>query len=148
MLNPALLATVIVSAANGYQKETGDSLPLVLSFVVAPMVLHRGTREALPPSTRTHLATWVSRNPVIRAGLPRRALGLVEPVRAGIRFGIANGALRLDGDQLTASLPRWPRGSERPKELEAILRSANMTGRWLSKTSSPATVLAILGVAP
>ncbi|MGW4352257.1 three component ABC system middle component [Nocardia sp. NPDC004582] len=147
MLNPALLAAVIASAANGHRTESDDGFPMILSFVVAPMILHRGTREALPSRTTTHLATWVSRNPVLRAGLPQRALGLVEPVRAGIRFGIANGALHLDGDRLHAERLR-PRKSQTPPELDMMLRKANTAGRWLAKTSSPATVLAILGMAP
>lgn len=148
MLNPALLAAVIATSAEGHQKESGDGVPWILSFVVAPMVLHRGTRAALPATTRTHLATWVSRNPVLRANLPQRALGLVEPVRVGMRFGITHGILRVHGDRVVAIPRRRPRGFQTPTELDEILRKANLMGRWLSKTNSPATVLAVLGMAP
>ncbi|WP_406293020.1 DUF6521 family protein [Embleya sp. NBC_00888] len=148
MLNPALIAAVLATTADGHAKEAGTGVPWVLSFVAAPMVLHRGTREALPASTATHLATWVSRNPVLRAGLPQRAVGLVEPVRAGLRFGLAHGILRLEEDRLAAVPRRRPKGFRSPRELDLILRKANLVGRWLSKTDSPATVLALLGVAP
>ncbi|WP_373291995.1 three component ABC system middle component [Nocardia pneumoniae] len=148
MLNPALLAAVIAHAADGYARESGVGLPWALSFVVAPMVLHRSTRDTLPTTTRTHLATWVSRNPVARAGLPQRAISLVEPVRAGMRFGLAHGVFRVEGDRLVTSQRRRPRGFQTPTELDGILRKSNLVGRWLSKTDSPATVFAILGVAP
>jgi hypothetical protein len=57
MLNPALIAAILATAANGYHKESDRALPWPLAFVIVPLVLHRGTREALPTSTRTHLAT-------------------------------------------------------------------------------------------
>lgn len=148
MLNPALVAALLATAAEGHKRESDMGIPWVLSFVVAPMVLHRGTRNALPTTTRTHLATWISRNPVHRAGLPQRAQGLVEPVRAGMRLGVAHGVLRVEGDRLTALPRRRPRGFQTPPELDEILRKSNLMGRWLSKTDSPATVLALVGVAP
>ncbi|MEZ0076299.1 hypothetical protein ABH927_005677 [Planotetraspora sp. GP83] len=148
MLNPALVAAVLVTTADGYHKESGTGVPWMLSFVVAPMVLHRGTREALPSTTKTHLATWVSRHPVLRAGFPLRAQGLVEPVREGIRFGLAHEVLRLENDRLLAQPRSRPRGFRSPKDLEDILRKANLVGRWLAKTDSPATIFALLGVAP
>lgn len=148
MLNPALVAALLATAAEGHSKENGQGVPVVLSFVVAPLVLHRGTREALPASTATHLATWVSRNPVPRAGLPQRAAGLVEPVRAGLRFGLTHDVLSIEQDRLSAIARKRPRGVRPPAQLNEILRKANLVGRWLAKTDSPATVLALLGVAP
>lgn len=56
MLNPALLAAILATAANGYRKESDHALPWALSFIIAPLVLHRGTRQALPTSTRTRRA--------------------------------------------------------------------------------------------
>ncbi|MFN1190046.1 three component ABC system middle component [[Kitasatospora] papulosa] len=76
MLNPALVAAVLATAAQGYEKETGQGMPWSLSFVVAPMVLHQSTRQALPTSTRTHLAVWAGKNPLVRAGFPARAQAL------------------------------------------------------------------------
>lgn len=147
MLNPALIAAILAEAADGYHRESEQTLPWTLSFITAPLVLHRGTRQTLPTSTRTHLATWTSRNPVIRAGFPARAQGLVEPVKEGIRFGLAQGALSLEDDHLTGQTRR-PRGFVMPDELADILRKARFVGRWLAKIDSPATVFAVLGVAP
>ncbi|MER5984657.1 three component ABC system middle component [Streptomyces sp. NPDC001787] len=148
MLNPALVAALLAATAEGHAKETGQGVPVVLSFVTAPLVLHRGSREALPASTATHLATWVSRNPVLRAGLPQRAVSLVEPVRAGIRFGLSHDVLDIELGRLSTVARKRPRGVRPPPQLNEILRKANLVGRWLAKTDSPATVLALLGVAP
>ncbi|MEU7839244.1 three component ABC system middle component [Nonomuraea sp. NPDC049129] len=148
MLNPALLAAVLSTSAQGYQRESETGVPWMLSFVVAPMVLHRATRNALPGTTTTHLATWLSRNPVLRAGFPLRAQGLVQPVREGIRFGLAHNILRFEGTRLLAEPRRRPRGFRSPQDLEEMMRKANFVGRWLAKTDSPTTVFALLGVAP
>jgi hypothetical protein len=79
MLNPALVAAIIATAADGYRKASDRALPWTLSFIITPLVLHRGTRQALPGATSSHLATWASRNPQVRAGFPPRAQGLVGP---------------------------------------------------------------------
>src|SRR5258705_13710809 len=86
MLNPALLAAVAAAAAEEYERAADDPMPWALSFLVAPLVLHRATREALPKSTRSHLSTWVTNNPILRAGFPQRAQSLTGPVREGLRF--------------------------------------------------------------
>ncbi|MEU9979306.1 three component ABC system middle component [Streptomyces sp. NPDC051014] len=148
MLNPALIAAVLAAAAQGHEKETGQGMPWVLSFVAAPMVLHRATREALPASTRTHLAAWTGRNPVLRAGFPARAQTLAKPVKEGTRFGLAHDALVLEEGGRLRSVYRRPRGFNTPDELDQLLRKASLLGRWLAKADSPATVFALLGVAP
>ncbi|MFE6384616.1 three component ABC system middle component [Streptomyces roseolus] len=148
MLNPALISAVLATAAQGYHKESEQGMPWALGFIAAPMVLHRSTRQALPASTRTHLATWAGRNPVIRAGFPARAQALTDAVKEGTRFGLAHGALALEPQGRLRSTFRRPRGFNPPAELDQILRKASLTGRWLAKAESPATVFAVLGVAP
>lgn len=147
MLNPALLATVTAAAAVTYEENAGTPMPASLAFLVAPLVLHRGTREALPTKTSTHWATWLGRNEVLRAGVPARARSLVGPVREGLRFGLAHGVLTLDGDAgLSGHL-----ASRRPDtvgDLPDLVRAAGLVGRWLTRLDRPATAYALLGVAP
>ncbi|WP_420848670.1 three component ABC system middle component [Protofrankia coriariae] len=148
MLNPALLAVVTASTASGYRREANEAMPWPMAFVAAPLVLHRGSREALPASTATHLTTWVSRNPTIRAGFPLRARGLVEPVREGIRFGLVHGILEIDGGRLLGHQLRRKRGTEVADEVGELVRKANLLGRWFGKVNSPVTIFAVLGVEP
>ena len=81
LLNPALIALLMAEAAKEYERQAGP-MTWPLTFLVPPLVLHRPTRDALPRDTRTHLSTWIARQPVIRAGFPDRAAAMA-PLRAG-----------------------------------------------------------------
>lgn len=114
-----------------------------IAFIVSPLVLHRPSREALPASAATHLTTWVSRNPILRAGFPARARSLSPLVYEGLRFGLRHGLLAVSGDSLRGSIRR-----SSDQELAAMLRQAGLVGRWFAKTDQPATLFAIFGVEP
>jgi Family of unknown function (DUF6521) len=143
LLNPALLAVLLAAAANDYDtEETG--MPWPLAFLIPPLVLHRPTRDALPRNTRTHLSTWIRREPLLRAGFPARAAAMVPLTREGLRFGLRAGVLGRDGPMLTGHLD-----TEAPNgELRQLISRAALLGRWLAKTDQPSTVFALLGVAP
>lgn len=148
LLNPALLAVISAAAASQYERESQEPMPWPLVFLAAPLVLHRATREALPRTTRTHLSAWVTGNPVIRAGFPQRAQSLTGAVREGLRFGMTHGALVITEDgQLRGVLP----ASARPVQggdAADIIRSAGFVGKWFTQADQPATLFALLGVAP
>lgn len=148
MLNPALFTMIAAAAAEEYHRAAKERMPWALMFLVPPLVLHRDTRGALPRTTATHWPTWVGRNPVLLSGYPLRARALVEPTRAGLRFGLSKGVLIIDDEQrLTGHL----RGKARPAGLgdaAVVLRSSGFVGKWLTKLDSPATAFALLGVAP
>jgi Family of unknown function (DUF6521) len=147
LFNPALLAVVSAAAASQYERESQQPMPWPLVFLVAPLVLHRGTREALPRTVRTHLSTWVTNNPVIRAGFPRRAESLTDVVREGLRFGLRHGVLSVTSDgQLRGTLPTTTRPIQGGDAAE-IVRSAGFIGKWFTRADQPATLFALLGVA-
>jgi len=145
LLNPALLACLEAAAASGYEGEKEAAMPWPLCFVIAPMVLHRGTRQALPARISSHLGAWVSSNPVLRAGLPLRARAQVGPLREGLRFGLRYGQLDTGpGGGLRQAVPRLR--APDAGDLRDILAKATFAGRWLSLSEEPATVFALLGV--
>lgn len=145
-LNPALLAAIQASAARAYEAEHGGrAMVWPLGFVVAPLVLHRPTRSALPSSTRTHLPKWVSDHPALVAGLPSRSKSLIPAVREGLRFGLRFDLLALENGRVRAVQPREPRTKG---ELKELLRSAALVGRWIAKSENPSTVFALLGMRP
>lgn len=121
-------------------------MPLPLAFLVAPLVLHRETREQLPTRINSHLSKWVMNNPVLAAGFGSRARVLVEPVREGLRFGLRTGALDLQGEGLTGSL----RSKRIPAvgDIEVVYRKSTFVGRWFSQLDTPTTAYALLGVTP
>lgn len=143
MLNPAVFALVVAAATEGHAREEEAGLPWELSFVLAPLVFHRGSREALPQRVSTHLPVWVSRHPAIRAGFPSRATSLVGPVREGLRFGLRYGQLVLADGRLEASaVPR----RIRDEHLSELVAKATFVGRWFSKLDQTATAFALFGV--
>ena len=62
LFNPAFCATLLAKAADEFAKKAGKPLPFALAFLVLPVVLHLGTREALPASTITSLLPWIQNN--------------------------------------------------------------------------------------
>lgn len=147
MLNPALLAVVIAASAIEYERADGDPMPWPLAFLVAPLVMHRGTREALPRTTRTHLGSWVAQHAIEHAGFARRAQSLTDPVREGLRFGLANEVLRVD-DQGRLSGSIASPGPGKGSETAQLVAKAGLVGKWLTKVDNPATAFIVLGVAP
>ena len=147
MLNPALLAVVTAAAASEYERAEGEPMPWPLAYLVAPLVLHRGTRDALPRTTRTHLGNWVSQNPLIHAGIPARAQSLAEPVREGLRFGLWHGVLEVD-DRGRLTGDSGDGSTKTSAEARQIIAKAGLVGKWLAKIDQPATAFAVLGVAP
>jgi hypothetical protein len=145
MLNPALLAVLLASAAHDYEKAKGkkERMPWPLGFLVLPLVLHRPTRIELPKNTRTHLSTWIRRHPLLRAGFPARAAAMAPLTREGIRFGLRAGVLDIDGSTIRGDETNQPTG-----ELGQLIRTAALVGRWLATTDQPSTAFALLGVAP
>ena len=150
MLNPALLAVLIGNAATQYHRHGGNPMPWPLSFVVAPFVLHRGTREALPRSLRTNLAAWIAEHPVEHAGFGRRAFSLKNPVQEGLRFGIRSGVLAVDDDGCLIGSLASGRGHTlaQGSEVREIVSKAGFVGKWMTKVDQPATAFVLLGVAP
>jgi hypothetical protein len=147
LLNPALLAVVSAAAASEYERESRQAMPWPLIFLVAPLVLHRDTRAALPKTTRTHLSTWITNHPVIRAGFPQRAEALTETVREGLRFGLTHSVLSVTQEgRLRGNLSATARPIE-GGDAAAIVRSAGLVGKWFTQADRPATLFALLGVA-
>ena len=142
-LNPALIAAIEAAAASEYGDSRGP-MPWMLAFVVVPLVLHRPSREALPRDTRTHLSTWINRNPLLRSGFAARAQSLVPIVREGIRFGTRNEVLTFEKGGLVGA--KLVDSHEEP--VQSMLRASRLLGRWLAKTDQPSTVFALMGIQP
>ncbi|WP_217178960.1 three component ABC system middle component [Streptomyces sp. AC495_CC817] len=145
-LNPALVAAVAATAARAYEREaSGRLMPWPMAFVVAPLVLHRPTRQALPTSTRTHLTKWVADHPALVAGLAARSTSLAPSVREGLRFGLRHQMLTIEQGYLRGRIPSTSRIEG---ELAQLIKAASLIGRWTAKSDNPSTVFALLGVRP
>ncbi|AZG07819.1 hypothetical protein EGT29_07995 [Pigmentiphaga sp. H8] len=156
LLNPAFCAVAVWHLARGYRTESmapanePAGLPLELAFVGASLVLRGHTRDQLPSSVSTSLATWVHDHPLERSAVAKGVIVLREPVREALLFGAQYGMLSLDGRRLDATdehskkIKSYLRTSS--AEVRECMRRAEFVGRWLCKAGAPPTVLALLGV--
>ena len=143
ILNPALIALLVSEAARQYEIQANPMI-VSMAFLIPPLVLHRPTRDVLPRDTRTHLSTWIARQPVLRAGFPDRAAAMTPLTREALRFGIRNGVLEITGGEIRSLTTR----PAPPGDLRVLIKNAGMVGRWLAKSDQPSTVFALFGVRP
>jgi len=156
LLNPAFCGIAVWHLARGYRSESlalgasAGGLPLELAFVGASLVLRGQTRDQLPRTIASSLATWVQDHPLQRSAVAKGVVVLREIVREALLFGAQQGMLSLDGRRIDAN-------DTQMKKINAYLRvssdetrecmhQAVFVGRWLCKAGALPTVLALLGV--
>lgn len=152
LLNPSFCATLLWHAARGHGAEGNVALSFEESFLVLPFVLHRGTRESLPRSSRTSLAAWLDEYPLAQGRVANRARLLAPFTKEALMFGGAHGLIRLNSGRLHAD-PGWQRVVSRvlklsSDEVKGCANRAAFIGKWFAQTGSAATVLALTGVRP
>src|SRR5687768_16652048 len=105
LFNPAFCSIVLAKAAREFHKKANRHLPFALGVLVLPIVLHQGTRTALPHSTVTSLLTWVQENRPQLVEFSKRVSSLMPITREAILFGVShqNMALDTDGNLLLGS---------------------------------------------
>ena len=151
LLNPAFVGALLWSFARTYTFTAGHSQPYALSFLVVPVVLHKGTRDSLPTTTRTSLASWVCENPTYIVGFAERARTLVPLVKEAILYASNGGLLQVQESLIVAkarprSMARLER--EATDEVKACLKKADFIGRWFALSGDYTTAMALWGVAP
>lgn len=151
LLNPAFVGTLLWSCARAYTTTADQPQPYALSFLVAPVVLHKSTRESLPTTTRTSLVSWVGENPRVIVGFAQRARSLVPLVKEAVLFASNGGLLQVQESGVVAearprSMARFER--EASNEVKACIKKAEFFGKWLALSGEFTTVMALWGVAP
>jgi hypothetical protein len=146
LFNPAFIAAVLMYCAKAYSEQTGQSLPLPIAVIGTVLALSPGFREDRPRTTRTVLSAWLNEHPEQRIRLSQRAPYFVDAVRQGVLFGCRHGALQVSRDAglVVGNLKR----GKIDEETMSILKTAEFIGRWFGMTGTPATVMALWGVAP
>lgn len=144
------MSVVLAQVCRGYaQKAGGKPVPLPLTFIAAPVVLHGPTRRALPRQARSKLGPWLDDHPVLRAGFPRRARSISGAVQAGIRDGLRTGLLALSESGLSAEQPQLSAaGVVLSDEVDEILSRSAFVGGWLALAGHPTAIYALWRVRP
>lgn len=151
LLNPAFVGTLLWSCARAYTATADQPQPYALSFLVAPVVLHKNTRESLPTTTRTSLVSWIGENPRVLVGFAERARSLVPVVKEAVLFASNGGLLQVQESRVVAearprSMARFER--EASDEVKSCIKKAELLGKWFSLSGDYTTVMALWGVMP
>lgn len=150
LLNPAFCCTTLAAAMWGYADVKGQGVPLPLAFMVLPLVLHKPTREALPPNTRTSMAAWLLDNATARVLFYERLISLKPHTREAIHFGmlvdwIVPGAKGLLQTTLSETDINRAIRKLTDEARECVLR-ARFLGKWFAEAGHAHTVMAFWGV--
>ena len=151
LLNPAFCCINLISACAGYSGSADRPLPFALCFVVLPITLHRRTRESLPKSIRTSIPAWLQRNTDARIGFYGRVMALRPHTREALHYGLGLGLIRVgQSGGLNAAPESLVRTSIRSLDGEAreCVTSAGFLGRWLRRSASTETTMALWGIRP
>lgn len=153
LFNPAFCATLMAKAADEFAKKGAKPLPFALAFLILPIVLHHGTRSALPGSTVTSLLPWIQDNRDQLVNFAQRVQRLRPITREALLFGAQHQTLILTADGDVAVGPKRQSATERrtglfTDEARECVDRAGFLGRWLSTAGTTATIYAAWGVAP
>jgi hypothetical protein len=153
LFNPAFCGTLIVKAVEDFGKKTNHGFSFPLAFLLLPIVLHRGTREALPGSTITSLLPWLQDNRHQLVDFPDRVRRLKPITQEAIMFSMDQDVLGVgqDGGLLAGPkrIPVTDRSMESSsRETRECIDRARFLGRWLATAGTTATVMASWGITP
>jgi hypothetical protein len=153
LFNPAFAVALLAKAADEFAKKTQRPLPFALGFLVLPIVLHRGTRAALPGSTITSLLPWIQDNREQLVNFAPRVQSLRPITREAILFGTQNETLTLtESGGIAVGAKRQTATDRRTglftDEARECVDRAGFLGRWFAAAGTTAAIYAAWGVSP
>ena len=150
LFNPAFCGEIIRVVAMEYNKHTNAKFPFAFSFIILPILLHKETREKLPRTTRTYFFVWVEENDNLFFDFSTRAKSLVKFTKEAISFSIAYNKLIInESSEIEPDMSRVKvYQGEEYDEYNAILKKAQMLGKWLSFTSDVKSIYSFLRITP
>ncbi len=152
LLNPAFCGTVLSASVSGYATRHTDGMPFPLTFMVLPIILHRSTRQALPPNTRTSLPAWLHRHSSSRVLFHERLASLKPFTREAMLFALLHHWLVLSPDGSLGVTMTQSQMRRLLARLDGEARECGMRalflGKWFAAASSPETVMTAWGVRP
>jgi len=154
LLNPSFCSMLLWYSARGHAEASRgrEGIAFEECFLVLPMVLHRETRESLPPRTRTSLPVWLGRNPLAPSTIADRARSLIPFTKEALLFAGAYEVIHFDQTTIRAN-PVWRSRmdlalEDSSEEVRSCAKSAEFVGKWFGKTGNSETILSLLGVRP
>jgi len=148
LFNAAFVSVLLSETARQYDERSGGrAMPVILPYLVAPLALHRPTRDILPARVTTQMGEWVRAHPELLMDLGDRARSLRPLVSAGLCFGLRHGVLQsADGTLRAGPAQRRPRGMARSADVDSCIARAGFLGRWFVQQGDAVTTLAMWGL--
>ncbi len=153
LLNPAFCCTTLAAAICGFTSvREEDGVPFPFAFMFLPILLHKPTREKLPPNTRTSMAAWLQENSDVRVLFYERLISLKPHTKEALQFGmLVDWIIPRDGGFLGTTLTE----SDVKKSIqnmadearECVMR-ARFLGKWFAAAGATHTVMAFWGIRP
>lgn len=149
-LNPAFCGRIIHGCAGEYAKASGSAMPYLLSHLVLPIVLHKRTRESMPPTLRRRMHAWLEENPRAKIGFGQRARAMVPFTNEALILLIRSGWLRVTpaGELAGGGAAQAANTSGEPAEVADCARKGKIVGKWFAPFGEPADVFRMWGVKP
>jgi hypothetical protein len=149
LLNPAFGGELLARTVTEYGKLNPLGCPLPLLFLVLPLVLHPGTRTALPRRANTLLAPWVAEHESTLTSLSDRILSLRRASRESFILMLQKEVLIIGEDRVRCGKLKLKSSTgDRTDEVTDIVRSAGLVGRWFATQRSLIQTLQTLGLRP
>lgn len=152
LLNPAFVGMLLCRMVTDYGRKVGRPMPIALAFLLAPIVLHRRTREALPKSTVTGVLPWLQEHKDVHVTFAGRMRVTRAVTQEALMFSMAHAYLTVDGAALAVGRRRIPasylKDASHTDETRECVERAAFVGRWLAGGGTDETIFAAWGVAP
>jgi len=152
LLNPAFCCTTLAAAISGYATVRQEGVSFPLAFLFLPIVLHKRTRDRLPPNTRTSMAAWLQENSDARVLFYERLVSLKPHTQEALQFGmLVDWIVLRDGGFLGTTLSESDVNRSILKladEARKCVMRARFLGKWFASAGATHTVMAFWGVRP
>ena len=148
-LNPAFCGRIIIECVVEYARTTRHAMPYPLSYLILPIVLHKKTRDTMPPTSRRRMHPWLEKNQRAKIGFDKRARAMTRFTNEALIFLIHNGKIEVTatGDLAGDDTVAWaPKGE--PFEIMDCAKKAKIVGNWFAPYADAADVFRMWGVAP
>jgi len=150
LFNPAFCGEILRISISNYNKHTNKNFPFALSFLILPILLHKGTRDRMPRTVRSYFFVWVEENDDLFYNFPKRTKGMVKYTKEAISFLLANKKIEITelGDIIADPQRAKQINNEDYEEYNEIIRKAEMLGKWLTATTNVNSIYSFFRITP
>ena len=126
--------------------------PLILLFMILPLVLHKKTRQRLPSSIRTSMTFWLQENSDLKILFYERLKSLKPYTIEALHFACKQNWLAMNNqgeivDNLKQTIINRVKKTFTNEARECFLKS-DFLGKWLASAGDVKTILALWGIRP